>query len=536
MRLLSLAGSLPATILENTPAWEWTGVLRLLSNPAEVRFVEITGLAGSFFDARLDRMTGLIEITPSARLDAEAFRQAGRSFDLPIELRFFLTDGTQAGASSIPIVRLVDVDDTPPQGLSFASGGSVRAGQPGATIGRLQVSDPDTTGGFTFRLLEGDAWQLEVVGDELRLRPGVTIDLADGPRRPLIIEVSDGSQSAAFTLPIEVLPDPAVSAQPINLLLPGMSKAGFGWVDSSGVRGFVPEWEIAAIERGGPKVAITTKRGETVWFEKPQIYVDFGSGFLDFRTNGEAARLWLAFQTVLDRSPNLAETRLVVGEMLRGATDFHVVNWLLNAHAEGVSLQRLTNREFVTELYENMQGRPPSTTVLNNQTARLDAGVVDRNALVRQLMDFRTRFEDFQEAAAQGFYTPRRHMIEIGAGLAVGGNYPFLQEAWTWSALFDSGGWSIRGFANAVLNTEPGRAKWGGVSDRDFVDRVIREAFGTSFESFAPGALDWWADQLARGMATRGEFFGNVLQSLAGPSAADSPFRTLPTGTFDAIW
>jgi hypothetical protein len=475
-------------------------------------------------------------MTPSARLDAEWFKQAGRSFDLPIELRFFLTDGTQAGATITPAVRLVDLDDTPPQGLSFASGGSVRAGQAGATIGRLQVSDPDTTDGFTFRLLEGDAWQFEVVGDELRLRPGVTLDLADGPRRPLIIEVSDGRQSAAFTLPIDILPDPAVSTQPINLLLPGMRKAGFAWADPVGVRGFVPEWDIAAIRQGGGKMAITTKRGETVWFDKPQVYVDFGSGFLDFRPHGEAARVWLAFQTVLDRAPTLLETRLLVGEMLRGATDWHVVNWLLNAHAEGVPLQRLTNREFVIELYENMQGRPPSTTVLNNQTARLDAGVLDRNGLVRQLMDFRTRFEDFQEAVAQGFFTPRRHMIEIGAGLAVGGNYPFLPEAWQWSRLFETGGWSIHGFAQAVLDTEPGRAKWGAVSHRDFVDRVIREAYGTSFESFAPGALDWWADALSRGAATRGDFFGNVLQSLALPIAAESPFRALPTGAFEGIW
>ncbi len=529
MRFLALTGTLPNSIVENTAPWQWSGQLRLLTDPQEVRFLEVDGFAGNFFEASLDRMTGAISLAPLARLDAEWFRQAGRSLDIELGLRFFLTDGSVAVGSTAFTVRLQDLDDTPPQGLVFESGGSVRAGQAGATIGRLLVSDPDTTNGFQFRLLEGDDWQFEVVDGELRLKPGISLDLGDGPRRELIIEVSDGTQSAAFSLPIEILPDPATSTRPIDVLIPGMEKAGFGWAGGVGVRGFVPSWEIAEVERGGGMVRVETRRGEEVWFEQPQ-WVDFGDGFLDFRVDGVAARLWLIYDTLFDRRATLSEVRQGFANIQAGAQDVHIVGWLLNVSGEAQLLRGMSNRDFVNELYENILGRPPSTNVLNNQTQRIDLGILSREDLTMQLIDWRKRFDDYAAMLAEGFFTPRQNMAEIGTVLRVGANADFTGQAWQWDAAFKSGAWSLHGLSVAVLGTAAGMAKWGGVSNADFVSRMFLEARGVEFN--AAGAA-WWTGQLDTGGLTRGDFLHAVSHRVPGTS----PFRETPLGGgFDFLW
>jgi hypothetical protein len=108
MRLLATAGGLPTTIVENAAPWEWMGVLQLLSDPGQVRFIEVDGFGGNFFHANLNSVTGLIFVSPHARLDFEWFTAAGRAPVVDFTLRFFMADGSQARSASTFSVNVLD--------------------------------------------------------------------------------------------------------------------------------------------------------------------------------------------------------------------------------------------------------------------------------------------------------------------------------------------------------------------------------------------------------------------------------------------
>lgn len=118
-----VTGSIPGLINENTPLWEWMGQLRLTVDPGLIRYVDITGMGGNFFDATLNRSTGMIAITPIAVLDYEWLVANRISPVLDLTLRFFMMDGTIETSSSSYSVQVLDLDDTPPQSLTFSSGG-----------------------------------------------------------------------------------------------------------------------------------------------------------------------------------------------------------------------------------------------------------------------------------------------------------------------------------------------------------------------------------------------------------------------------
>ena len=67
---------------------------------------------------------------------------------MEVALRFVFDDGTRQEDGPRFRVAVLDRDDTAPVGLAFSSGGSVAAGEIGAAIGTLSVSDPDSAGPF----------------------------------------------------------------------------------------------------------------------------------------------------------------------------------------------------------------------------------------------------------------------------------------------------------------------------------------------------------------------------------------------------
>ena len=228
-----LSGSLPSLINENTPLWDWTGQLRLHINPSLVRFVDLVGMGSNFFDVSLNRSTGVLTITPISMADHEWFVANNISSTLDFRLQFYMADGSVRLSQNSYVVTVLNLDDTPPQALGFLTGGTVAAGATGANIGRLLVSDPDTSTGFTFTIREDDQWLLEVVGDMLRLRAGVFIPLADGPEREVVITVSDGFQSSALTLSIGVTALGINNGGTVDLLETHEAAHGFHWADSN---------------------------------------------------------------------------------------------------------------------------------------------------------------------------------------------------------------------------------------------------------------------------------------------------------------
>ncbi len=532
MGLIATSGSLPATIVEDTDPWEWMGVLQLLANPAEVRFMDIYGFGENFFDARFDAATGLIYITPLARISLQTFQDLGMAPEISFTLRFFLTNDTVAYSATTFTVTVVghNQDVIPPQALEFATGGEVQAGLEGAVIGRLQVTDPDTETGFIFTIGDSHAWMFEVVDYELRLRPGMAVDLADGPVMHIPITVSDGSQSQAFLLPITVLPDPAIGNEPINLLVPGMEVAGLRWASADRVAGFVPIWEVDSVSRGGELMRLDTRRGESVWFEEP-VLLDLTSGYVDFRANSPAARMWLAWETVLDRPPNLREMASSTHRMaLDGLTEVTFIRWLVESSPESATLRAMNNRDFVTAIYEHSSPFFIGESAINWHAGRLDNGIVQRWEFVRDIMNWRTRFDDFARAVDDGFYVPRLHVTEIGALRLLGMDQRLGADTWEWYLGISNGSRSLLQLAQEVGATDAFFQKWAPLGWNGFLSGFYEQALGRPLSQVE---LDWWFEGVQTGRANIATFMTNVVNAMS----AEAPLRQLPEGSmFDVVW
>ncbi len=531
MRLLATAGSPPGSIVENAAPWEWMGVLQLLSDPGQVRFVEVGGFGGNFFHANLNPVTGLIFITPMARLDYEWFTRAGQTPVVDFHLDFFMSDGTKARSAATFTVNVLDIDDTPPQALRFSSGGSVRADVKGATIGRLQVDDPDTpAGGHSFHLSEEYSWQFMIVGNELRLRPGVQLDLTDGPHFPIFLNVSDGRQSAGFRLDIAVLPNPGASTTPIDVMAPGEVRKGFYHTSVDHVGTYAAPWSIASVSRAADLMRVDTVNGDTVWF-KATKYIDFTSGFVDFTETGVAARLWLAFQTVFDRGPSLWEMRYFHDRVSAwGATERNVLDWALNYSPKSSLFASMTNRQFVEHIYANAVDYAVSSSTITWHAGRLDSGATNRIDFVGTIMNWRSAFSDFKGAAYQGFYVPRANMEEITGLISTAAGWAPNPHVWHWWSAWRAGTFDLFGLSWQIAQHPDFAARWGHMGNQEFAQQFYQQITGRPLGEQELKTITWWLDS---GTGKRHEFMAHAALQMT----ENSFFRTLPQGAmFDVVW
>jgi hypothetical protein len=403
---VAVTGSLPASINENTPLWDWTGQLRISINPALIRFVEVTGLGSNFFDVSLNRNTGVLTIIPLARADHEWFVANNMAPNIAFGLQFFMADGTVLQSLTAWSVAVLDLDDTPPQALSFATGGVVAAGAAGVNIGRLRVTDPDTTTGFTFTIREDDQWLFEVVGDMLRLRPGLSIPLADGPERELVITVSDGLQSAALTLSIGVTALGINNGGTVDLLESHESANGFRWAGPGNLFSMRMSHEIASIRDYGSIIHIQLRDGGSVTFEQPTV-IDLMDGYITFDGSGLAGRIWAIYETVLNRDPRHAEMAAGVARLAAGGTTQALAGELLASAEFASRFGERTNARFAELMYTNSVGWTDAGGI-NFHAGRLDQGV-SRAALVDDFVKWRVDSLGHarQRAENGGLFVPR---------------------------------------------------------------------------------------------------------------------------------
>jgi len=373
MSRVQLFGSLPGLISENTALWDWVGQLRLTFDPMGIRFVELQGFGANFFDVSLDRRLGVLTVTPIAQADYESFVSANISPIISFSIRFYLTDGTVRDSEATYSVELQNVDDTPPQALSFASGGTVNAGLAGANIGRLLVTDPDTSSGFTYTVLEEDQWIYEVVGGMLKLKAGVSIPLADGPQRPLVVTVSDGMQSAALTVNIGVIATGVNIGGPVDILESHETGAGFRWAAPGNLFSMRMSTELSTIRDFGSLIYIQARDGGAITVEQPAV-IDLLDGYIAFSGQSLAGRVWTIYETVFNRDPRHGEMAAGVARLAGGTTQQALVGELLAGAEFATSFGALTNRAFVEMLYRNSVGWMDQNGI-NSHTSRLDNGV-----------------------------------------------------------------------------------------------------------------------------------------------------------------
>jgi hypothetical protein len=196
------AGTMPATILENGRAGDWSATLSL-SGVAGITDVGLTGAAAGLFQARLDP-SGRVVITPMEALDREAYAPGADpvlSFGLTV-----LSGGTWQTVEGGWSVTLLGLDDTAPSGLRYSTGGSVLETDAGGFVGSLLADDPDSPqGNLEYRVLWPDSAEFEIVGTTLKLRAGVDLLRQGGTVREVMIAVSDGLNESAFTIGVTVV-------------------------------------------------------------------------------------------------------------------------------------------------------------------------------------------------------------------------------------------------------------------------------------------------------------------------------------------
>ena len=206
--MLQISGQVPGTILENSGADDWSARLTLSDSgglATGVLAVALTGAGAGAFSATLDAASQTVTLTPARLLDREAWA-AGADPVLAFGLRVQTADGWQDLGGGWA-VTLLGVDDTPPSGLAFSSGGSVLETEVGGIVGSLTASDPDSAAAqLTFTVAPQDDWRFEVVdGNVLKLRDGYDLLRSGGSTLPVSVIVSDGHQDAAMTVDVAVL-------------------------------------------------------------------------------------------------------------------------------------------------------------------------------------------------------------------------------------------------------------------------------------------------------------------------------------------
>jgi hypothetical protein len=507
-----LTGSIPGLINEGTPLWDWMGQLRLTIDPALIRFVDLTGIGGDFFDATLNRSTAMVEIRPISVMDYEWFTANGVSPVISLSLRFFMMDGSVESSSGSYLVRVLSLDDTPPQALRFASGGSVQGGLAGAVIGTLEVEDPDTASGFVYTVREDDQWMFEVVDGTLRLKDGISIPMGDGPTRPVVIEVWDGSHSTAFTLDITVtMPTGGIA----DTLEPGERQDNFHWSNNITVQGYHMIHEIASLTRLGDYRQITMRDGEVITFEGAHK-IQLLDGTVYFDANSTAAWIWNAYDTILNRESRNYEMLSVDLAFRDGwlSKQQFITNLLTNGELDRTQ-GSLSNTQFVEMLYRNTSGTINSSGVAYH-AGRLDQGM-SRARIVEDFMAWReTAYHQVSDRAEEGIFVLTAYAQQVDVLYKVGGGYPSNSDYTFWIDRIASGRITLYDLAEAVSNTSGYADRLGRLNTHDFVAEFYNTAVGVWADDATVTALAQWLDA---GAMSRVQFMELVAWNISVPNS-----------------
>ena len=405
MPVVRYRGGAPASIAEGSRPTDWVANLALEGDLARLVAVETAGPMAAFFSASWNAALRVATIRPNAALDFESFSAAGALPQVDLGLSFVFDDGTrQVGGDSTLRITVLDRDDTAPVALAFATGGTVAAGEIGAAIGRLSVTDPDTAGPFHFSFSAEDDWRFEVVNGLLKLRDGITLGLDDVPLRPILINVSDGRQSAAFVLNIEVtapIAEPPPYTPP-PLLTAGETRAGVSLAGSGEALTTRPaETASVVASQPGGVLQVVVEGGGEVWLG-PLERLRFADGWLGPASDGPAAEAASLHRAVLGEDANGIDLAPLVASLRAGSAWTEIAEDLLDT---APALAALDNAAFVNALFAAALGEGlPGAADLALHTARLAGGTATRAQLVVDIALSPAALARVAEAAPAGHW------------------------------------------------------------------------------------------------------------------------------------
>ena len=378
MPSVQVSGTIPSTLRENSKPGEWAAGLTLTGDTNSLVGIELIGANALNFSAAWDPGLGLVTLGLAAPVDYEYFVAAHLPTQLSFSLRFVFADGSRQSPSTVYRIAVLDQDDAPPSDLRLVTGGSVVAGAIGSAIGTLSVTDPDSAGPFTFTFSEEDAWRFEVVGNVLKLKDGISLGLDEMPTRPLFVQVSDGRQSAGFTLNLTVT-DPGTQQSHVDVLTPVTPQSGFVLHTPSQAVTLHEARNVTAANSYGEELRqVLLAEGKEVWMPAVQT-IRLADGYLDFDPVGQAVRASALHGTVTGQAAGGTQLATLVEQNTAGQ------GWVdLAAGLVTGALAALDDATLVTTLYQSALHRDPEAAELALQLGRLASGVT-RAQLVADL-------------------------------------------------------------------------------------------------------------------------------------------------------
>ncbi len=498
---VTVSGTLPSIIVENTTASGWTGTLALGGNTA-ISAIEVVGTGGGYFKASYDAAHHLALLTPAALVDYEMFRSLGLTPELDFQLQFDLTNGATYTAPTVYKIAVQNVDDTPPSALAFSSGGSVAAGAIGAVIGTLRVTDVEGSGPFYFSFADSDAWKYEVDGTTLRLKDGISLGLDDVGTLALPVLVSDGTMSAAFTLNVTVSA-PGGQADLIHYLQPGDFTDLFYYSSAIAVTGLRAAWEVSYVENYGQGVhALMMRDGSALWLPPQVTEIHFADGWIDLNHSGSAAQVLALYHTILQRDPDPMGYYNLTALLENGMPVQTLTAAMLQSGEYIARIGNPDNATFVNDLYRDALGRAADPGGFAFQLARLNAGV-SRTQLVDDFALSQESMNNLQTAHADGFFVPVLYGKEVSMVYEVAlGRYADPGGLATWLGLLQSGKMSAGQLAATIGGSQEYINRYASYTDADFVTAMYHNALGRDPD---PGGFSTWTGLLSSHQITRAD-------------------------------
>ncbi|MFC7691743.1 DUF4214 domain-containing protein [Paeniroseomonas aquatica] len=369
MPSVQVSGTIPNAVREGTTLGGWTAGLSLGGDTGSLAGIELTGAAALNFSAHWDAVLRLATISLAAPVDYRSFAAAGRPPQLDFGLRFVFTDGSRQTPAATYHVAVLDQDDAPPSGLHLIGGGSLAAGAIGSVIGTLAVTDPDSTGPFLFSFAAEDDWRFEVVGSTLKLRDGISLGLDEMPGHPLFINVSDGHQSAAFTLDLTVT-DPGMPPDPVSVVTPETPQDGFALASPQRVVTLHDSREVTVAPADAAETRpILLAGGGEVWLPAVER-LQMTDGWVDFDPTGGAVRAAALVAATTAAPVSGADLGILLGQAEAGQGWVELAAGLLPPALPGQA-----DAGLVDGLYQAALQRAPDAAELALQLGRLASGV-----------------------------------------------------------------------------------------------------------------------------------------------------------------